>query len=197
MKDSRNKAMADLRRTPQQERSRRSLDAILDATAELLAETDPATLTMSAIGTRAGVSKAAIYRYYPDRPAVIRALAERYLGPIAERLTAKAEGASGADAVDALIDGYYELFLDEPVVRSIWVTGFSYPEIGEYCLEFDRNLAVAIVDAVCTEPTAEQFRRGHVLVRSLRAVVELALQAGEAEGRAMIDDFKSVVRSGA
>ncbi len=188
--------MADLRRTPQQERSRRSLDAILDATAELLSEMDPAALTMSAIGTRAGVSKAAIYRYYPDRPAVIRALAERYLEPMAERLAARAEGLEGAEAVDALVDGYYQLFLDEPIVRAIWVTGFSYPEIGPYCIEFDRALAAALVEATCDEPSDAARRRAHVLVRSLRATVEVALAADEETGAAMIDDFKAVLRGG-
>ncbi len=190
---------ADLRRTPQQERSRRSVDAILDATAELLTDTDPTALTMSAIGDRAGVSKAAIYRYYPDRPAVIRALAQRYLESIDELFVATLDpekvDVSTVAPLGSLIDAYYQAFLDDPVLRAIWITGFNYPEVGEFCIDFDKRLAARVIEGVggaINGTPEERERRVLLLVHVLRSAVELAVHEGAEEGSAIIAELKRV-----
>ncbi len=62
------------RRVPRQRRSRDIVDAILEATRQLLAESGPETLTTNRIAERAGISIGSLYRYFPDKAAVVEAV---------------------------------------------------------------------------------------------------------------------------
>ena len=60
------------------EAHRRSVtDAVLDATARLVAERGLASVTMSAIAEGSGIGRATLYRYFPDVEAILRAWHER------------------------------------------------------------------------------------------------------------------------
>ena len=52
-------------------RSERSRQAILTATADLLGEVGYSKLAVEAIAARAGVGKQTIYRWWPDKGAVV------------------------------------------------------------------------------------------------------------------------------
>ena len=71
--------MPDLqpRRIPRQARSRASVDALLEATAQLLREGGYARLTTNRIAERAGVSIGTLYQFYPGKEALVAALVER------------------------------------------------------------------------------------------------------------------------
>ncbi len=58
------------RRGPGRPRDERARSEVLDAALALLAE-DPGTATIDAIARRAGVSRPLIYRWWPDRSAVV------------------------------------------------------------------------------------------------------------------------------
>jgi AcrR family transcriptional regulator len=60
-------------------------DAILDAAEATLKEKGADTLSLRLIATAAGYVPAALYAYFPDRQALIRALAVRRLGALARR----------------------------------------------------------------------------------------------------------------
>ncbi len=68
-----------MRRKPRQARSQQRVDLVLDTAAELFAETGYESTTTNAIAERAGVSIGSLYRYFPDKDAIVRALASRYL----------------------------------------------------------------------------------------------------------------------
>jgi len=72
---------------PLQERSRRKIELILDATAQLLAEQGVEAASTTAIAQRAGVPPATVYHYFENRLAVFVALAERTMASVDERLT--------------------------------------------------------------------------------------------------------------
>src|SRR5688500_1538583 len=56
-----------LRTIPAQERSRRTVSAILDAASALLTEGGPDALTTSALADRTGLRVRNVYRYFRDR----------------------------------------------------------------------------------------------------------------------------------
>ncbi len=189
----------DVRRVPQQDRARKSVDAILDATADLLSGGVPSDVTMSAIGERAGISKAAIYRYYPDRGAVMRALANRYLEQLDAFLDTELAGISStADAVTrfgSIVDRFYQLMVDEPGLRTIWITGFNSAELGTLTLETADRLAKRFVDAsahVLADSGERTERRFAMAIHMCRAAIEMALHRGDS-GQVLIDEFKRVV----
>jgi AcrR family transcriptional regulator len=63
---------------PKQERSRRTLDRLLTAAEAVLAERGLDGATVPAIAERAGLSVGAVYRRFPDKEALMRAVYERF-----------------------------------------------------------------------------------------------------------------------
>jgi len=66
-------------------------DAILDATAQLIAEHGPMSVAMSAIAQRAGIGRATLYKYFPDVEAILVAWHERDFAQHREQLQGLAE----------------------------------------------------------------------------------------------------------
>jgi AcrR family transcriptional regulator len=66
------------RRRPSQSRGQRRVDLLLDAAAEVIAESGLAAATAEAIATRARTAKGSLYQFFPNRDAVLAALALRY-----------------------------------------------------------------------------------------------------------------------
>lgn len=71
---------ANRRRSPKQLRSRAIVEAIVQAGRELLAHHGPASLTTNRIAERAGVSIGSLYRYFPNKDAVLAAIYDADLG---------------------------------------------------------------------------------------------------------------------
>src|SRR5476649_313567 len=72
-------ASATLRNEPVQARSTARLTALLDAAAAAIDELGYERLTTAMVAERAGASIGTVYRYFPDRIAVLQALAARNL----------------------------------------------------------------------------------------------------------------------
>jgi AcrR family transcriptional regulator len=73
------KSMTYLRKRPRQRRSQATFDAIIEASARILADDGVGQLTTNRIAVRAGVSVGSLYQYFPNRQAIVRALVEREL----------------------------------------------------------------------------------------------------------------------
>ncbi|AHG93308.1 regulatory protein TetR (plasmid) [Gemmatirosa kalamazoonensis] len=67
-----------LRRVPQQDRGQRRVDIILDAAAEVIAEVGVDGATTNAIAARAHTSVGSLYQFFPNKDAIVQALAVRY-----------------------------------------------------------------------------------------------------------------------
>lgn len=65
------------RRIPKQQRSREIVDAIVEAGLRVLEEQGAGALTTNQIAERAGVSIGSLYRYFPNRAAVVAAIYDR------------------------------------------------------------------------------------------------------------------------
>lgn len=68
--------------TPRQARARASVEAILEAAAQILETGGEAAFNTNAVAVRAGVSIGAVYRYFPDKRAILVALAEQEQGKV-------------------------------------------------------------------------------------------------------------------
>jgi len=66
------------RKTPRQERSVATVDALLEATADILVRDGYATLTTNRIADRAGVNIASLYQYFPGKEAIVAELRRRH-----------------------------------------------------------------------------------------------------------------------
>jgi AcrR family transcriptional regulator len=106
-------AAAPLRNEPVQARSTARLSALLDAAASAIDDLGYERLTTAMVAERAGASIGTVYRYFPDRIAVLQALATRnlevVLGSI-ERAISDRRATNWREAVGGVFDAYVAAF---------------------------------------------------------------------------------------
>jgi AcrR family transcriptional regulator len=93
------------RRDPAQERSRQTVDAIVEAAVRLLVEHGRLGVTTNAVAERAGVSIGSLYQYFPNKEAIFAALQERHrdqVMPLIQHTLARLAD-PGLDMVDVLV----------------------------------------------------------------------------------------------
>ena len=73
-----------LRRAPQRARGRSRVERLLDAAAEVIAEVGVEAASTNAIAARAATSVGSLYQFFPNKAAVVRALAARYVQSFAQ-----------------------------------------------------------------------------------------------------------------
>lgn len=106
-------ASAPLRNEPVQARSTARLTALLDAAAAAIDELGYERLTTAMVAERAGASIGTVYRYFPDRIAVLQALATRNLDYVVrgiERAIGDRRATSWREAVLGSFDAYVGAF---------------------------------------------------------------------------------------
>lgn len=111
-----------LRRAPMQRRSVERVQRMLDAAQQLVSEVGYDALTTTLIAERADVSIGSLYQFFPDKQAVVRAVALRNLERFTERLTelvGRAQFSNWWDLVSAVIDEYVAMHHDVPGFRAI------------------------------------------------------------------------------
>lgn len=117
-------ARITLRNEPVQARSTARLSALLDAAAGIVDEIGYERLTTAMVAERAGASIGTVYRYFPDRIAVLQALAARNLERVLESATTAVldpRNETWVTALDAAFAVLVEAFRSEPGYRGIRV----------------------------------------------------------------------------
>lgn len=120
--DSRTEGAGLIRNEPVQARSTARLAALLDAAAEVIDEIGYERLTTAMVADRAGASIGTVYRYFPDRIAVLQSLAARNAERMIDRALDALRDSRHADWVAAMsgsFDVLVEAFRTEPGFASL------------------------------------------------------------------------------
>ena len=82
----RSRAVLEPRKSPVQARSTASVDAILEATIQVLLQAGKERLTTTKVALKAGVSVGTLYQYFPNKRALLKAALKRHMDDVAEAL---------------------------------------------------------------------------------------------------------------
>lgn len=140
-----------LRNEPVQARSAARLTALLDAAADVISEIGFERLTTAMVAERAGASIGTVYRYFPDRIAVLQALAARNLDRVVSRVVAEVGNPAHADWLTALSEGFaifVEAFRAEPGFRSLRLGDVLDLGPAQHERSYNAIVADAIMDAL-------------------------------------------------
>jgi AcrR family transcriptional regulator len=99
------------RKTPVQARSAASVDAIVEATIQVLLSVGKEKLTTTRVALRAGVSVGTLYQYFPNKSALLKALLKRHMDEVAgavERACREQKGNTVSEMATALINAFLE-----------------------------------------------------------------------------------------
>ncbi len=119
------------RRRPVQARSRERVNSILRHAAAIFHEVGVDATSMSAIARQSNMSLASLYRYFPNKTAIVKAIAEGHVTRMESALRDRLETLDLMEAVDVLIDQFYEFYRTEPAYSAIWSGVESIPELRE------------------------------------------------------------------
>jgi AcrR family transcriptional regulator len=107
----RSQVVLEPRKSPVQARSAASVDAILDATIQVLLRVGKERLTTTRVALRAGVSVGTLYQYFPNKSALLQAALQRHLAEVTEtveRVCKEQKGGTLRQMVTALISAFLE-----------------------------------------------------------------------------------------
>jgi len=110
------------RKSPKQARSQVTVDAMLDAAAQLLVRVGYAKATTNRIAQAAGVSIGSVYQYFPTKDAVIAGIVERHIDRMRATLLRRLSevgDAPLADLVRAMIRGLFEAHAVQPELHRV------------------------------------------------------------------------------
>ena len=127
-------------------------DEILDAALSLLDEGGPTAATVRGIAAKVGVAPNAVYTYFPDKAAVVKALVERLLGEVDHDVFAD-RSQSWRRRVEALALELRARLLAHPGAVPLMIGG---PMDGPHALALNERLLELLADAGLTPVDAAQ-----------------------------------------
>jgi AcrR family transcriptional regulator len=107
----RSQAYLEPRKTPVQARSIATVNAILEATIQVLLKVGKERLTTTRVASRAGVSVGTLYQYFPNKSALLQAALKCHLDEVTgavELVCKEQEGATLRQMATALITAFFE-----------------------------------------------------------------------------------------
>ncbi|UVH58474.1 TetR/AcrR family transcriptional regulator [Variovorax paradoxus] len=175
-----------MRKAPRQQRSRVTVDVIVEAATRVLARRGWARFTTNEIAAVAGVSVGSLYQYFPNKLAIAEAIRQRHLDEVLvalssagddneavsldQRVTRFADGVIAAHSVD---EALHRVLLDEVplVARS------SY---AEFEAEYQRRYRALIAASANTNGGAgDDETAARVLSSAVEGVVHAAAHRGD------------------
>ncbi len=141
------------RRTPVQGRSRETVDAVLDAAAQVFERYGYAAGTTNRIAERAGVSVGSLYQYFPNKDAILVALTERHLERGTLRLAPLALAFAQEDpppvheGLERLVETMVALHADAPRLHRVLFEESPRPAALQARLEAANDQAVVTIAA--------------------------------------------------
>ena len=186
------------RRQPLQQRSRERMDLILEIASQRIAESGSGPLKMSEIAEQAGMSIGSLYRYFPDKRAILRTLAEQCAAEchdcITQKLAPVRTRAELETAFNELVDEYHTLLLEKPLMRDIVFGMRADKELAAMELAASRVSGALLADAIRrVHPRADATKLGTLafLVWQLgEENMRLAMDSPRGEARQLVEAYK-------
>jgi AcrR family transcriptional regulator len=194
--------LAELRRTPKQERSRALVETVLDTTDGLLADgIHPAELTTTKIAAAAGVSVGAVYQYFSDTEAIVAAVAARHIDASSELMDAAVETiGADPDPVGTMVDLFAARYRAEPGYRALWFG----PHLNARLQAADRAGKETIADGVRrafaatrgdSGPAGLSEQQARAAVFAVDSLLQEAFRRDPAGDPGLLEEAKTMMRA--
>lgn len=190
-----------LRNEPVQARSSARLTGLLDAAAAIIDEIGYERLTTAMVAERAGASIGTVYRYFPDRIAVVDALALRCVQRLTARMADTAADESVTDwrrAVDVFVDAKADMYRTEPGFRAIRfgdAPDVRTPESRQYTSPLAEQLLAVFVEQCSVERTDRLELALQAVVEIANALLARAFVTGDEGDERFVDECRAAVTS--
>ena len=190
---------AGMRRKPRQARSQERVNRILDVAEQMFIQEGYHATTTNAIATQAHVPIGSLYQFFPDKAAILYALAERYIEMLRRQVAALySENMLQLplpDYVDRLVDAVDQFFTDYPGYHAIFMqVQDTMPELEQLEDLADAQLIrdwateLALRDAKLTPEDCEAM--AFVLVKTIGTILWLSLSQSPPMRKRLVAEAK-------
>lgn len=189
-----------LRNEPVQARSSARLTGLLDAAAAIIDEVGFERLTTAMVAERAGASIGTVYRYFPDRIAVVEALAVRSAQRLVDRIEAKlveTDITDWRDSIDSLVDVQVEMYRTEPGFRAIRFSdseGTERSSEGDARRPLSERLLVCLAERFSLERTPELEFAFEVASELGGALIARSFASGGTGDERFIEECRTILK---
>lgn len=133
------------RRLPRQARARNTVDNILRAAEDIIAEEGAGDVKMRHIAERAQVPIGSVYMYFPNREAIIRAITNRYHALIDAALQEKVTKIDSPGellrVLGECVDEYFEFMRSSPSLLNLWTGSAHNRMLAQLSIEDSKRTA--------------------------------------------------------
>jgi AcrR family transcriptional regulator len=145
------------RKLPRQARSQATVDAIFDATIQVLLAEGLQRLTTIRVAERAGTSIGTLYQYYPNKQSLLYAVLQRHLrriGEAVEKAAISSYRTSLATMVSAVIGAFVRAKIERLAeARALYIVGDAL-DSRELVQEAERRARAALAAMLATATDA-------------------------------------------
>ena len=194
-----------MRRQPKQARSQERVKQILDVAEQLFLEVGYDSTTTRAIAARANVSVGSLYQFFPDKEAILKALAIRYMQTQYQRFltlhTPAAVTLPLPSYVDRMIDVFDQFYTDYPGSRAIFdqlldtITWSAIEKIDDFEYQVIDELARFFQ---CRQPSlsmAKCERIAMVITKTITELLWLSLSGDQTFRQELVAETKLLTLS--
>ena len=181
-----------MRKAPRQQRSRVTVDAIVEAATRVLARRGWARFTTNEIAAVAGVSVGSLYQYFPDKLAIAEAIRQRHLDDVLVALAGSdADGDASAPLprrVEGFVDGVIAAHSVDQALHRVLVDEVplaarsTYPEFEA---EYQRRYRALVAQSGGPGDGADAGIAARMLSSAVEGAVHAAARRGDLEALAM------------
>jgi len=197
---TRRKQQLSPRREPLQQRSLARAQQILAVTASLLDEVGFDALTTILIARRMNISVGTLYHYFPNKHAIMVAMAEQWLREV-ERSLVEIERwqlaeLSPRDFVDRLVERQLEVYRAQQGILHLVQAMFSVPELRELDQRHDALVISRMTEAFARfgmhGTTTELGRLSRTYLELTHALLLVVVNQAGSRSRRTLADLKRV-----
>lgn len=189
-----------MRRTPQQARGQRRVAQILDAAAEVFAEIGYEAATTNAIAIRANTSIGSLYQFFPNKRAILDALALRYAGQLNHLLdTVFNNDVPLQNVLEALIDRITRFYLMHPAFQAMFSASRDSGALSSVADTMCTLIAARVSDRFLTEvdalDPADAELYATIVVYTMRGLIPLGAAGDDARQPQITAHLKRTVNA--
>ena len=167
-------ALTGTRRTPIQQRSRRTVQRILNAAEQIIGEAGVEAVTTRLIAERAGVAAPSLYRFFADRDEILDALLEQMATHFDEHvrtIEVTWDPDSIVDLIRLELGLYVSFYRTHPAAVALWFGGRASPPVIKSIREASHARAARIRTLLLNHELISQTTPA--------AVFDLAVELGD------------------
>jgi AcrR family transcriptional regulator len=188
-------------RQPQQRRAQNTIDKVLDASAQLLAERGYEGLNTNAVAKIAGVNISTLYRYFPNKEALLESLLQKFHEQQMEMVEEKLSANSDRDnRVGQIVDALISMMIENPWMLALKDAMNVSPQLRELRNGSQQATIAAITSRVPNNQAPRvSGKKQKAVLRLLLDLfnngVQLAVNTPEAERKEIVEEVKIMLNS--